>query len=302
MDIRVLKYFVTVAREGSITAAANFLHVTQPTLSRQLKDLEDELGKRLFTRGSFNIKLTDEGLLLRKRAEDILDMVDKTKGEFLSMDDITGGDIHIGGAETDAMKYIAQAARDLQTRFPNIRYHLYSGNFADLTERLDKGLFDFCLLVEPVDLSKYDHISLPTKDTWGVLMRKDSPLAAKKAITVRDLLGLPLICSRQAITRASARNEFVEWFGDKFDTLRIVTTYNLIFNASVMVNEGVGYAITFDKLANTSAESSLTFRPLKPKLESGLSIAWKKHQVFSAPEKMFLAEIQARFSKRWTKE
>ncbi|MCD7907653.1 MAG: LysR family transcriptional regulator [Clostridium sp.] len=290
MDIRVLRYFVTVAREGSITNAANFLHVTQPTLSRQLKELEEELGKQLFIRSTSKLKLTEEGMLLRKRAEDILDMVEKTRDEFRTMDDITGGDIHIGGAESHAIKYIAQAAIDLQGRYANIRYHLYSGNAGDVTERLDRGLLDYCLLVMPVDLSKYNHIVLPEKETWGVIMRKDSPLAAKKTVRVRDLVNLPLICSRQALD-----NELGDWFGDKRDGMRIAATYNLIYNASIMVEEGMGYLIGFDGLVNTGNESSLTFRPLAPKLESGLCIAWKKYQVFSRAEEMFLKEIKGRF-------
>lgn len=291
MDIRVLKYFVTAAREGSITGAANFLHVTQPTLSRQLKELEEELGKKLFTRGSYNIKLTDEGMLLRQRAEDILDMVDKTRAEFLSLDDMTGGDVHIGAAETHAMRHIARMLCALRKRHPNIRYHLYSGNYQEATEKLDRGLLDFCLLVEPVDLVKYNHVSLPAKDAWGVIMRKDSPLAAKKNIGVKDIADLPLICSRQAML-----HELAKWFGEAIDRLKIVATYNLAFNPSILVDEGFGYLISFDKLINTGAESNLAFRPLRPKLESGLCIAWKKHQAFSPAQKVFLKELQSRFA------
>ncbi|MCC8166006.1 MAG: LysR family transcriptional regulator [Planctomycetes bacterium] len=290
MDIRVLRYFVTVAREGSITNAAKFLHVTQPTLSRQLKELEEELGKRLFIRSTAKMKLTEEGMLLRKRAEDILDMVDKTRDEFRTMDDITGGDIHIGGAESHAITHIAQAAINLQQRYANVRYHLYSGNAGDVTERLDRGLLDFCLLVMPVDLSKYNFIILPERETWGVLMRKDSPLVVKKTIRAKDLQDLPLICSRQALN-----NELGDWFGDRRDSMRIAATYNLIYNGSIMVEEGMGYLIGFDGLVNTGSESSLTFRPLAPKLESGLCIAWKKYQVFTRAEELFLEEIKARF-------
>ncbi len=290
MDIRVLRYFVTVAREGSITNAAKYLHVTQPTLSRQLKELEEELGKQLFVRSTTKMKLTEEGMLLRKRAEDILDMVEKTRDEFRTMDDITGGDIHIGGAESRAMRHIAQAAISLQDRYANIHYHLYSGNAGDLTERLDKGLLDFCLLVIPVDLSKYNHIILAEKETWGVILRKDSPLAAKKSIRVKDLQNLPLICSRQALHK-----ELGDWFGEKADSMRMAATYNLIYNASIMVLEGMGYLIGFDGLVNTGSESALTFRPLAPKLESGLCIAWKKYQVFSRAEELFLEELKTRF-------
>lgn len=290
MDIRVLRYFVTVAREGSITNAANFLHVTQPTLSRQLKELEEELGKTLFIRSTTKIKLTKEGMLLRKRAEDILDMVEKTRDEFRSMDDITGGDIHIGCAETHAIKHIAKAAMALQERYPNIRYHLHSGNAGDVMERMDRGLLDYCLLGTPMDLTKYNYITLPAKEPWGVTMRKDSPLAAKKSIRASDLAKLPLICSRQALD-----HELGDWFGEKLDTLRIVATYNLFFNASIMVEEGLGYMLSWGSLAPTGGESPLAFRPLAPRLESGLCIAWKKYQVFSRASELFLEEIKSRF-------
>lgn len=296
MEFRVLRYFLTVAREGSITGAADFLHVTQPTLSRQLKNLEQELGKKLFIRSSHSIILTDEGMLLRKRAEEIVDMVDKLEAEFHSMEETISGDIFIGGGETDAMKQIARVVKDLQLRYPNIRYHLYSGNEEDVTERLDKGLLDFGILIQPADLSKYNYIKIPAKDVWGVVMRKDSPLAFKDTIQAVDLLNVPLICSRQAMKQTFSKNEFADWFGEDFDKLNVVTTYNLAYNAAIMVEEGIGYAITLDKIVNTSSDSNLCFRPLEPRLESGLNIVWKKHQVFSAAAEMFLKEIQAKFS------
>lgn len=296
MEFRVLRYFLTVAREGSITGAANFLNVTQPTLSRQLKDLEEELGKKLFTRSSHSIILTDEGMLLRKRAEEIVDMVDKVAEEFGSMEETLKGDIYIGGGETDAMKQIARVVRDLQIRYPNIRYHLYSGNEDDVTERLDKGLLDFGILIQPADLSKYNYLNMPAKDVWGVVMRKDSPLASKDTIQAADLLDVPLICSRQALKQTFSKNEFADWFGEDFDKLNIITTYNLAFNAAIMVEEGIGYAVTIDKIVNTSHDSNLCFRPLNPRLESGLNIVWKKHQVLSAAADMFLKEFQSKFS------
>jgi DNA-binding transcriptional LysR family regulator len=296
MEFRVLRYFLTVAREGSMTAAADVLHVTQPTLSRQLKDLEQELGKKLFIRSSHSIILTDEGMLLRKRAGEIVDMVDKLEAEFGSMEETISGDVYIGGGETDAMKQIARVVRDLKLHYPNIRYHLYSGNEDDVTERLDKGLLDFGILIQPADLSKYNYINIPAKDVWGVVMRKDSPLAFKDTIQAVDLLNVPLICSRQAMKPTLSKNEFVNWFGEDFDKLNVVTTFNLAYNAAIMVEEGIGYAITIDKIVNTSSDSNLCFRPLKPRLESGLNIVWKKHQVFSAAADMFLNEIQAKFS------
>ncbi|MGG0383681.1 LysR family transcriptional regulator [Priestia filamentosa] len=296
MEFRVLRYFLTVAREGSITGAANFLHVTQPTLSRQLKDLEQELGKKLFIRSSHSIILTDEGMLLRKRAEEIVDMVDKLKEEFSSMKETISGDVYIGSGETDAMKQVARIVKDLQLSYPNIRYHIYSGNEEDVTERLDKGLIDFGILIQPAELSKYNYINIPAKDVWGVVMRKDSPLAFKETIQPADLINVPLICSRQAMQQTFSKNEFADWFGEDFDKLNVVTTYNLAYNAALMVEEGIGYAITLDKLVNTSSDSNLCFIPLEPRLESGLNMVWKKHQVFSTAAERFLKEIQARFS------
>jgi DNA-binding transcriptional LysR family regulator len=296
MELRVLRYFLTVAREGSITGAADFLHVTQPTLSRQLKDLEQQLGKKLFIRSSHSIILTDEGILLRKRAEEIVEMVDRLEAEFHSMEETISGDIYIGGGETDAMKQIARVAKDLRSRYPNIRYHLYSGNEDDVTDRLDKGLLDFGILIQPADISKYKYMNIPAKDVWGVVMRKDSPLASKESIQAEDLLNVPLICSRQAMKQTFSKNEFADWFGVDFDKLNIVTTYNLAYNAALMVEEGMGCAVVLDKIVNTSSDSTLCFRPLKPRLESGLNIVWKKHQIFSAAADLFIKEIQERFS------
>lgn len=296
MELRVLRYFLTVAREGSMTAAADFLHITQPTLSRQIKDLEQELGKKLFIRSSHSIILTEEGMLLRKRAEEIVEMVDKLETEFSSIEDTISGDVYIGSGETEAMRQVAGVMKDLQISYPNIRYHLYSGNEEDVTDRLDKGLLDFGILIQPADLSKYNYMNIPAKDVWGVVMRKDSPLAIKHTIKAADLLKVPLICSRQVMKQTYSKNEFTDWFGEHFDKLNVVTTYNLAYNAAIMVDEGIGYAVTLDKIVNTSSESNLCFRPLEPKLESGLNIVWKKHQVFSTAAALFLKTIQTKFS------
>lgn len=296
MELRVLRYFLAVAREGSITGAADLLHMTQPTLSRQLKDLEQELGKKLFIRSSHSITLTDEGMLLRNRAEEIIEMVGKLEAEFSSMEDTVSGDVYIGCGETEIMKQIARVIKDLQISYPNIRYHLYSGNEDDVTERLDKGLLDFAILIQPANLSKYNYINMPDKDVWGVVMRKDSPLALKETIQAKDLVNVPLICSRQAIKQTLSRNEFVDWFGEDFDKLNIVTTFNLAYNAAIMVEEGIGYALTLDKIVNTSSDRNLCIRPLEPRLESGLNIVWKKHQLFSAAADIFLKAIQSKFA------
>ena len=199
MEIRVLRYFLAVAREESITAAANFLHLTQPTLSRQIHDLEEELGQKLLIRKSHRIALTPEGMLLRKRAEEILSMVDKTESEFRSLETTISGDVYIGSGETQAVRQIAGIIQRLQQDYPAIHYHMHSGNAQDITDRLDNGLLDFGLLIQPADITKYDSLVLPAKDVWGVIMRKDSPLAAKPFVQKEDLRTVPLLCSRQAI-------------------------------------------------------------------------------------------------------
>ena len=287
MEIRVLRYFLAIAREGSITNAANFLHITQPTLSRQIRDLEEELGQKLFTRSSHNMTLTAEGMILRKRAEEIISMVDKTEAEFNSMENIVSGDIYIGGGETEAIRLVAEIAQDIRKDYPGIHYHLYSGNSEDVTERLDKGLLDFGILIQPADISQYDYINIPARDIWGVVMRKDSPLAEYEVIRKGDLLGVPLICSRQAISAERGDNEFAK--------LDIVTTFNLVYNAAIMVEAGIGYAITIDKIANTSESGNLCFRPLEPRLDSGLNIIWKKYQVFSSAAELFLERLREKF-------
>ena len=291
MDIRVLQYFLAVAREESITKAAETLHMTQPPLSRQLKDLENEVGKQLLIRGSKKITLTEDGMLLRKRAEEMIDLMEKTKAE-LSSDEHISGDIYMGSGETEAVSTIAKVAKNLQKEHPFIRYHIYSGDAEHIIERLDKGLIDFGLLVEPVDIAKYDYIRLPVKDTWGVLMRKDSPLAEKDSICAEDLWDKPLIISHQTVNS----DEMGSWLHRDITKLNIVATYNLVYNASRFVKMGVGYAITLDKLINTSGDSNLCFRPLYPVSEAGLCIVWKKYQVFSRAAEQFLKQIQNEFS------
>ena len=287
MEIRVLRYFLEVAREGSVTHAAERLHISQPTLSKQLKDLEAELGKKLFVRSSFSVRLTDEGMLLRKRAEDILDMVDKTTDEFKALGQIAGGDIRIGCAESDGIKHLARRIKAVQERYPGIRVHLYSGDTEDLAERLDRGLLDFAVIAQAVDLSKYNYLELPGADIWGVVMRKDAPLAQREAICTDDLLELPLIVSRQGL-----REDIPRLFGEKADRLNVTATLNLAYNGSVLAREGLGYVLTFDKLVDTSRESQLCFRPLFPRLETRLYIIWKKYQVFSPAAEVLLNEMK----------
>lgn len=291
MELRVLRYFLAVAREENITAAAETLYVTQPTLSKQLMELENELGKKLFIRGNRKITLTEEGVYLQKRAREILDLVDKTQADLSGSEEIISGDIYIGGGETHAMRIIAKTAKKLQHTHPHVRYHLFSGNADDVTERLDKGLLDFGLLIEPADISKYDYIHLPVTDVWGLLMRNDSHLADKKTIKPSELTGLPLLASSQSLVR----NEISGWGGQDFEKLNIVATYNLVFNASLMVDEGIGYALTLDRLVNTIG-SNLCFKPLEPRLEAPIAIVWKKYQVFSKATRLFIDKLQEEIS------
>lgn len=295
MEIRVLKYFLAIAREGSITGAANSLHLTQPTLTRQIQELERELNQKLLIRGKYKVTLTPEGMILRKRAQEIIEMVEKTEAEFQALSDTISGDIYIGCGETDSMKYIADVIKEIQTEYPNIKFHIHSGNAEDVTEKLDRGLLDFGLLIQPIDLSKYDNITMPEKDVWGVIIRKDNPLAKKQNIQLNDLINLPILASRQMSEKYSADSGFLDWFGDKFGELKISATYNLVYNAAIMVKAGIGIAVTLDKLVDTtSLNSELCFRPLEPKLESGLDIVWKKYQVFSPAAKIFLEKLQTK--------
>lgn len=288
MELRVLQYFLAVAREQNITAAAESLFLSQPTLSRQLKDLENELGKQLFIRGKRQITLTEEGMILRKRASEIMELVKKAENEISLSDSMIAGDITVGAGETDGMRILTKTAYELQKEHPLIHFHVVSGDRVTVIEELDRGLMDFGLLFGPVDTSKYECIQIPYKDTWGVLMRKDSPLAEKTSITADDLWDKPLIISRQAFQSGELR----DFFSNEHEKLNIAATYNLIYNGSLMVDEGIGYAICFDKLIYSIGEGSLCFRSLAPKVEAVPSLVWKKYQVFTKATSLFLQKLQ----------
>ncbi len=291
MELRVLQYFLAVAREQSIIRAAESLHLSQPTLSTQIKAMEEELGKQLLirgTKGSRKVTLTEEGMILRKRAEEILNLVQKTEREIALSDQFIVGDVYIGTGETDAVRFIARAARELYKIYPGIHYHISSGNAQFVIEQLDKGLIDFGIVFGPVDQTKYSFIKMPFKDTWGVLMRQDSPIAAKETISPEDLRDKPLIVSQQE----NNQGELAAWMQKEVSELEIIATYNLLFNASLMVEEGLGYAIGFDKIINTSGNSNLCFRPLTPKREACMSIIWKKYQVFSKASEKFMQKMK----------
>lgn len=290
MELRVLQYFLAVAREQSIIRAAQSLHLSQPTLSTQIKNMEKELGKQLLirgTKGSRKVTLTDEGMILRKRAEEILNLVKKTEKEITLSDSVIVGDVYIGTGETDAVRLLAKAAKELQKIHPGIHYHISSGNAEFVMEQLDKGLIDFGVIFGEVDLSKYNALKMPAKDIWGVLMRRDSALSEKKTISPSDLLDKPLIISHQK----NHGGQFSQWLNN-INKLNVIATYNLMFNASLLVDEGFGYAIGLDKIINTSENSNLCFRPLEPKVEAELNIIWKKYQIFSKAAEQFMMKIK----------
>lgn len=291
MELRVLQYFLAVAREQNISAAAESLHLSQPTLSTQLKGLEKELGKQLLIRGmpgSRKVRLTEEGMLLRKRAEEILELVRMTEREISLSNEVIAGDVYIGTGESDMIRIFARTAKRIQEAYPDIHYHILSGNAAFVQEYLDRGLIDFGVVYGPVDPNVYNSIQVPRHDTWGVLMRKDSPLAEKEQIQPFDLWDKPLILSAQKADAWPMSN----WFGRDIKKLNVVATYNLVFNASLLVEEGLGYAICFDKLINVSGNSKLCFKPLSPKMEAEASIIWKRYHIFSRASDCFLRELK----------
>ena len=287
MEIRTLRYFMAIAREENMTRAAEILHVTQPTLSKQMQTLENELGKKLFLRHSFSIELTEEGMLLRKRAEDLLSMADKILEELSAMDDIVGGNIYFGCAESYQIRHLARVIKRFKEQYPDFHYHITSGDTEQVTEKLDKGILDFAVIVEEPDYEKYNVLKMPGGDRWGVIMPSDSPLAQKEQITFDDLKSLPLFCSEQ-----SWRADLPRWCQNRMDELRLEGSFRLSYNGSVFAREGLGYLLTFDHLIDTSEKSGLVFRPLFPVLETQMYIIWKKQQVFTPIAERFIAELQ----------
>ncbi len=291
MEIRTLRYFLAVAREENMSRAAELLHVTQPTLSKALKSLEYELGKKLFDRHSFSITLTDEGVLLRNRAEDIVSMADKIEQEFLSLNEITGGDLYFGLAESWQIRFLAREIREFKNIYPDLRYHITSGDTEQVTEKLDKGLLDFAVICETPDERKYHSITFPEADYFGAVIPADSDLAKKDSITANDLTGLPLFTSEQ-----SWENDIRPWAGEKFSQLRLDGSFRLAFNGSMFAREGLGILLTLNNLIDTSPESGLVFRPLYPHLEMKMYLIWNKYQSFTPIAERFLKQLQVSFS------
>lgn len=290
MELRTMRYFLAVAREENMTRAAELLHVTQPTLSKQLKALEDELGKKLFTRHSFSIQLTEEGILLRKRAEDLVKMADKITTEFLTLDYVLGGDVYFGLAESYQIRYLASAIRRFKEAYPDLRYHITSGDTEQVTEKLDKGIIDFAVLAQEPNTAKYHYLAFPNADLWGLVMPKDNPLAEKNTICADDLIGLPLFCSEQGWN-----NDISKWCGNSIEQLHLEGSFRLSYNGSLFVKEGLGYLLTFEHLIDTSPESGLIFRPLSPRLETKMYLIWKKYQIFTPIAERLLEMLKSEF-------
>ncbi len=290
MELRTMRYFLAVAREENMTRAAQLLHVTQPALSKQLKALEDELGKKLFTRHSFSIQLTEEGVLLRKRAEDLIKMADKITTEFLALDDVLGGDVYFGLAESYQIRYLAATIRRFKESYPGLHYHITSGDTEQVTEKLDKGIIDFAVLAQEPNTAKYHYLEFPAADLWGVVMPKDCKLAQKNAISIDDLIGLPLFCSEQGWN-----HDISKWSSNRMDKLHLEGSFRLSYNGSLFVRERLGYLLTFEHLIDTSPESGLVFRPLTPKLETKIYLIWKKYQIFTPIAERLLEKLKSEY-------
>jgi len=285
MELRVLKYFLAVAREENITRAAALLHLTQPTLSRQLMQLEEELGVQLFHRSRYHIVLTDEGMLLRRRAQELVDLAEKTEREFACRETELMGEISIGAGETRNMSFLSRAMVSFRTLYPKVTFRIFSANADDVKERLDMGILDMGLLTEPVDVGKYAFCRMREKDLWGVLVRADSPLAAMEAVTPQDLEDVPLLISGREIVQ----RELASWFGERWEKLQIAATFNLVLNAANMVRCGVGTALCFD--LNTAFDD-LRFLPLSPRMETGTVLVWKKDQILTPAVEAFHQHIK----------
>ena len=289
MELRHLRYFLMIAREGTISRAAAALHVSQPSLSRQMQELERDLGVRLFDRGSRHVTLTESGIRLRRRAEEIVDLVGRTEDEFRLTADTLAGEVRIGGGETPAMDLLAEVISLFVETYPLVRFSLFSGNAENVSERLDSGRVDFGVFIGHADLSRYEFLQLPANDRWGAFIREDDPLAALDRVTPSDLANRSLILSEQASREMGA------WFHRDLEDLDVVATYNLLYNAALLARRGIGVVISLEGIVDTSEGSGLAFRPLEPAISADVFIAWKRYQSFSPAAEAFLGAVRERW-------
>lgn len=288
MEIRILRYFLTVVREESITKASEVLHITQPTLSRQLAQMEKDLGVKLFDRGTRKIKLTNEGILLRRRAEEILQLIDKTEKELVEQEEQVEGKISMGCGEIAAVQLLSQIIKSFRQKYPLVTFDIFTATADLVKEQMDKGLLDIGLFLEPIDMEKYEFTRLDIGEKWVVLMRSDDPLTARETITAKDLSELPLILPR----RMNVQNELASWFGSYYDRLNVVFTSNLSTNSSIMVNSGLAYSLVIEGAVPFLDHSKVTYRPLDPPLTATSVLAWKRGQPFSLATTKFIQHIQ----------
>lgn len=288
MEIRVLRYFLTVVREEGINRAAEALHITQPTLSRQLSQLEEEVGVKLFHRGAKKITLTNEGILLRRRAEEILSLVDRTEKELIEQDEFVEGRIVIGCGELAAVQVLPEIIESFQKKYPLVTYDIFTANADLVKEQMEKGLIDIGVLLEPIDMEKFDFIRLAGKERWVVLMRPDDPLAEKEAVSAGDLEDLPLILPR----RTNVQNELSNWFGDSFKKAKILFTSNLSTNGAVMVERGLACSLVIEGSVPFWDKEKIACRPLSPELTANSALAWKKQQPFSLAATKFIEHMK----------
>lgn len=284
MEIRVLRYFLTVVREESITKAADVLHITQPTLSRQLSQMEDDIGVKLFHRGARKITLTNEGMLLRRRAEEILQLVDNTEKELVEQEEQIEGKITIGCGELASVQILSELIGNFSKKHPGVSYDIFTATADLVKEQMDKGLIDIGLLLEPVDIEKYEFIRLDMREKWVVLMRSDDELAKKQSVTAKDLSKLPMILPR----RLNVQSELASWFGDYYADLNVLFTSNLNTNGAVMVRNGLGYSVVIEGSVPFWDQTKITYRPLSPKLTATCVLAWKRQQPFSLAATKFI--------------
>lgn len=288
MELRTLRYYLAVCEAGSMSRAAERLHVTQPTLSRQISELERELGCDLLVRHSRSVEPTEEGLHLMARAADIVSLADLTQAEYRERGEMVAGDVRVACGESSGLAQVASCAREFRARHPQVRFRLHSGNADYVVERLERGLDDFAVLFSYPGIDRYEHVRLPHTDAWGVYLPEGDPLAEKAVLSASDLEGAPLIASEQAL----GTNELSAWFGESLPRVEVVATYTLGYNATVFVREGAGYMIGLDALIPTGAGTGLEFRPLWPPIVAHMDFAWKRGQRLSKAAGMFLEELR----------
>lgn len=289
MELRVLNYFLSIAREESFTKAASMLHVTQPTLSRQIADLEQELGVKLFVRSNHNIILTEEGMILKRRAQEILSLAEKTKLDFMQKEEALSGTISIGSGEFRSTEYLAKLIAAFREKYPDVKYEIYSGNALNIRDYIERGFLDIGLMSEPIDMRKYNFVTMPVKEQWGVFVPQGSPLFEKEIVTAEDLIGIPVISAAGDFNQS----RIGEWLGDCKEKVEIVATANLPYNEAVLAKENIGVMLSINL---NCAYDGLRFLPLSPRLEISTALAWKKEQMFSATTSAFI-----RFAKKYLK-